>query len=99
MSMINRLGSFFIWIGAGSMMIFILSDRAQTPVPALLLGGLVCIGFGIFLWRRGPREPNQPSRRFRMLKKRATDREQAQGSRRRQNRASEAEPPSPTRKE
>ncbi len=99
MTIINRLGTFLMWVGAGAVMIFILSDVAHTPVPALLFGGLICIVLGIYLWWRNPYRPDQPSGRFRLLKKRAKDREQAKGSRRRQNRDREAEPPTPTRQE
>lgn len=101
MSIVNRVGTFFVWIGAGGVMVFILSDLAHTPVPALLFGGLACVVLGVFLWWRDPRQPAQPSNRFRVLKKRARTKEkdQAQGSRRRQDRAHEAEPPTPTRQE
>lgn len=97
MTIVNRLGTFFVWIGAGGVMIFILSDLAHTPVPAFLFGGLVCIVFGVYLWWHDPRQPAPPSGRFRVLKKRAKTPDQDQGSRRRQNRDHEAEPPTPTR--
>ncbi len=99
MTLVNRVGTFFVWIGAGGVMIFILSDLAHTPIPALLFSGLACIVLGCFLWWRDPRPPAQPSGRFRILKKRAKPKEPTQGSLRRQNRNHEAEPPTPTRKE
>lgn len=92
-----------MWIGAGGLMIFILSDLAHASIPALLFGGVLCFALGAVLWWRGPRQPAQPSNRFRLLKKRAKPekqgKDQARGSFRRQNRSREAEPPTPTRQE
>lgn len=96
MTIINRLGTFFIWIGAAAVMIFILSDIAHAPIPVLLLAGLACLVLGFFLWWRDPPKPNQPSNRFRLLKKRAKPKEQAGQSRRRKDRNREAEPPPTT---
>lgn len=96
MTIINRLGTFFIWIGAAAVMIFILSDIARAPIPVLLLAGLACLVLGFFLWWRDPPKPNQPSNRFRLLKKRARPKEQAGQSRRRKDRNREAEPPPTT---
>ncbi len=99
MTIVNRLGTFFMWLGSGGVMIFILSDLAHAPIPALLFGGLACIGLGCYLWWRDPRQPAQPSNRFRLLKKRTKSNDPAQESRRRQQRNHEAEPPTPTRQE
>jgi len=91
MSIINRLGTFFVWIGAGGVMVFILSDLAHSPIPALLFGGLSCVVLGFYLWWRDPPQPSQTNR-FRIFKRRAKaekqsrQNEESQGSRHRRNR-------------
>lgn len=96
MSIVNRLGTFFIWLGAAAVMIFILSDVAHSPLPLLLFLGLICLVLGFYLWWRDPPE-KQVSNRFRLLKKRdkvsSKSRDQQGQSRRRKDRDREAEPP------
>lgn len=106
MSIINRLGTFFVWIGAGGVMVFILSDLAHSPVPALLFGGLSCVVLGFYLWWRDPPRPAQTNR-FRIFKGRAKAEkqsrqiEESQGNRHRQNRDRDqnGEQSSPNRQE
>lgn len=99
MSIINRLGTFFIWLGAAAVMVFILSDVAHSPIPVLLFVGLICVVLGFYLWWRDPPQPSQPSNRFRILKKQpktkgnAGSADQPGQSRRRKDRDREAEPP------
>ena len=96
MTIVNRLGTFFIWLGAAAVMVFILSDVAHAPIPVLLFAGLACLVLGFYLWWRDPPQRNQPSNRFRLLKKRAKPKEPAGQSRRRKDRDREAEPPPTT---
>ncbi|HWQ05107.1 MAG TPA: hypothetical protein VN452_07110 [Longilinea sp.] len=97
MSIINRLGTFFVWIGAGGVMVFILSDLAHSPIPALLFGGIICVVLGFYLWWRDPPQPSQNRSRFRIFKRRTKaerqtgQTEEPQGSRHRQSRGHDHE--------
>ena len=64
MTIVNRLGTFFIWLGAAAVMVFILSDVAHAPIPVLLFAGLACLVLGFYLWWRDPRSPTSPATAF-----------------------------------
>ena len=88
-------------------MVFILSDLAHSPFPALLFGGIICVVLGFYLWWRDPPQLSQNRSRFRIFKRRdkperqARQIEESQGSRHRQNRGHnhDDEPSSPNRPE
>jgi hypothetical protein len=68
--LIRRIGAFFILIGAGLLLIFIVSTRAADGnSTTFLLTGLLCIAFGVFLRGRVPKPPPTPSNRFKILRK------------------------------
>lgn len=83
--LIRRIGTFFILIGAGLLLIFLVSMQAAARNNALyLLAGLACILFGGFLRNRGPKPPSDLSSRFRIL--RGRNREESHGEDSSQNR-------------
>lgn len=67
--MIRRLGSFFLLIGVGLLVLFVLSDLADSAQISLLAYGLLLSVLGIILRIRGgqAREPRES--RFRTLRR------------------------------
>ena len=63
---VPRIGTFFILIGAGLMVMFIASDMNDTPVFDLCFGSLILIWFGWALRKRATRP--EPSGRFRLIR-------------------------------
>ena len=66
---VNRIGTFFILLGIGSVGLFILSDMSDTPTCNYLVFGAVFLALGIVLWLRDPAPPPQETGRFRILRK------------------------------
>ncbi len=66
--LINRIGTFFFFIGLGLIGLFILSDIAKTPTCNFLIFGAISLGLGIILWLRDPAPPPQETGRFRILR-------------------------------
>ena len=56
-----RIGTFFIVMGAGSVLIFVISDMAETVYFDYLFLGLLLVGFGLYL-RRGAEKPPSSGR-------------------------------------
>jgi hypothetical protein len=67
--LINRVGIYFIWLGVGLIMLFVLSDIAQMPICNLLIFGMISLAVGIALWLRSPSPPPSPTARFRILRR------------------------------
>lgn len=68
--MAAKFGTFFILVGSGLVVLFILSDLAGTAKIMYLLGGTFCIVPGVLLrWTAPKKAPAQPSGRFSILKK------------------------------
>ncbi len=59
---IPRIGTFFLVIGVGFILLFIISDLAKTVYFDYFFIGLFFAGLGIFLRRKA--EPLPPSGRF-----------------------------------
>ena len=69
MSLINRMGTFFILLGVGSVALFILSDLAKAPTCNFLVVGVLLLALGILLWMRDPVKPGPRPERFRLVKR------------------------------
>ncbi|MBT3336682.1 MAG: hypothetical protein HN855_16600 [Anaerolineae bacterium] len=61
-NIIPRIGTFFLVVGVGFIILFVVSDLAQTVYFDYLFIGLLFAGFGIFLRRKA--DPPPPSGRF-----------------------------------
>ena len=59
---VPRIGTFFIMIGFGFVLLFVISDLAESVYFDYFFIGLFFAGFGIFLRRKA--EPPPPSERF-----------------------------------
>ena len=59
---VPRIGTFFIVIGLGAILLFVISDIAKTVYFDYLFLGLLLFGLGIFLRRNAEKPP--PSGRF-----------------------------------
>jgi predicted membrane channel-forming protein YqfA (hemolysin III family) len=69
METIHRVGTFFILLGVGLIILFILSDLAKAPSCNFLIVGAVLLILGIVMWARNPINPGQKAERFRTVKK------------------------------
>lgn len=69
MSLGNRVGQFFLWMGGGLVLLFVFSALADQPSYWLLLAGMGCLGIGGALWLSGPRPQAQQNGRFRILQR------------------------------
>ncbi len=69
MSLGNRVGQFFLWMGGGLVLLFVFSALADQPSYWFLLAGMVCLGIGGALWLSGPRPQAQQNGRFRILQR------------------------------
>ncbi len=67
MEFINRIGVFFLWIGALNLLLFFFSSIAETANMNLLIAGFLLIVFGAILWLKNPAEKPK-SNRFRLLR-------------------------------
>lgn len=65
----SKVGTFFLMLGAGLLLLFVLSDRAGTPDYPMLLYGAASLGFGILLKVRFRPAPPPPANRFNLFKK------------------------------
>ncbi|RPJ50730.1 MAG: hypothetical protein EHM21_04340 [Chloroflexi bacterium] len=66
--LINRIGTFFVWIGFGLIGLFVVSDIAHTPVCGFLIFGVLFVSAGVYLWMRDPFPKPQPTGRFRLFR-------------------------------
>ena len=66
-NIVPRIGTFFLVIGLGFILLFIISDIAQTVYFNYLFLGLLLSGFGIYLRRNAEKPP--PSGRFEAWRK------------------------------
>lgn len=64
---VPRIGTFLILLGIFSLIFFLASDFAQMPEFDWLFIGMVLMGIGFLLRRRGA--PSPPAGRFGMLRK------------------------------
>ena len=69
MELKRRLGVFLTFLGAGLMVLFLLSEAAQEPVFELFFWSLVALTLGITLIRRNSPPPQDDRGRFRWLRK------------------------------
>ena len=69
MSLVNRVGTFFILLGIGLIVLFILSDMAKVPSCNLLALGAISFAAGLAMWFSNPRQAGPPPARFRIFKK------------------------------
>jgi hypothetical protein len=69
MEFINRIGVFFLWIGALNLLLFFFSSIAETANMNLLIAGFLLIVFGAMLWLKNPTEKPK-SNRFRLIRSR-----------------------------
>jgi hypothetical protein len=70
MSILSRIGIFFIWIGGFLLLIFFLYD--ESPLFNLLISGFLLVLFGTILYNKFKPEKRE-SGRFRLLKRKRTD--------------------------
>lgn len=64
----HRIGSFLVFLGLVLLLLFLLSDMADMPAFNFLVGGVLALGFGVFLWLHDTRPPPAPSERFRTMR-------------------------------
>jgi hypothetical protein len=57
-----------MFVGLTMLVLFLFSDIVDSPSFNLLVGGVVLLAFGIYLWFRDPPEPPEPSERFRTMR-------------------------------
>ncbi len=69
MEFINRIGAFFLWVGAISLLLFFFSSVAETAHINFLIAGFVFIVIGAILWSKNTTEKPKNSR-FRLLRNR-----------------------------
>ncbi|HZW03431.1 MAG TPA: hypothetical protein VFF68_05870 [Anaerolineaceae bacterium] len=67
--MIARFGTFFLLIGGGLLLLFVLSDLAGSPQLSLLAYGVLLVVAGILLRIRGPQARERHESRFRTLRR------------------------------
>lgn len=67
--MIKRFGSFFLLIGSGLLVLFVLSDLAGSAQISLLIYGLLLSVLGIVLRIRGKQAREPQESRFRTLRR------------------------------
>jgi hypothetical protein len=71
MSIIHRLGCFFLMVGGLVFILFLATDMSRAPQFDALWISLPILGIGFYLWRKG-RPKAKPSGRFRLLNKMRT---------------------------
>jgi len=65
--LVPRIGTFLFLLGIFALIFFLASDFADKTDFDWLFVGLVLLGFGIFLWGRGPATP--PAGRFGIIRR------------------------------
>ena len=63
-----RVGQFFLLLGLIALVIFFATRQSQTPMYALLCGGLALVSLGIYIFWRSWKAPEE-SGRFRSWRK------------------------------
>ena len=71
---VPRMGTFFIVLGVAAIVLFIISDIAETVAFDYLFGGLLMAGLGAYLRRNVEKPP--PSGRFEWWKKMRDERKE-----------------------
>jgi hypothetical protein len=66
-SLIIRIGTFFLVIGGGSFLLFVMSDIADKVDFDFLFIAMICIGIGYYL--RRAKAPPPPAGRFEAFRK------------------------------
>ena len=64
----NRIGSFFLFIGFLLIGLYLLSDIAGSAVFGLLIAGGITLSIGILAKWRSPKEEHEGSSRFRLIR-------------------------------
>jgi hypothetical protein len=67
--MIHRVGTFFMLVGIGLIVLFVASDVSGAPACNFLVIGTLLLALGGFLWFRTPAPSGPPSGRFRIFKR------------------------------
>jgi hypothetical protein len=62
-----RMGTFFVVIGAGAFVLFVISDIAQKPDFDYFCGSLILLGIGFYFRRK--KTPPPPADRFSYYRK------------------------------
>ena len=70
---LNRLGSFFIFIGILALFLYLVSDVSRMADYRFLFGGIVAIALGSLIKWMHPRQDKPKSTRFRMFRKQDDD--------------------------
>jgi len=70
LTLTGRIGCFFLILGAGILVVYLISDQAHAPQFAYLFLGLLLSLVGFGFWRKG-RQPPRESSRFRVLRGRS----------------------------
>jgi predicted membrane channel-forming protein YqfA (hemolysin III family) len=66
---VGRVGTFFILVGIGLMVFFLLSESAKHPTLSYFCWGTVLLTFGFIFHGRFKRAPGPPHGRFSILKR------------------------------
>lgn len=66
---VARVGTFCVLVGIGMMVLFMLSDAADTPRLTYFCWGTVLLSLGLVFQSRFKRPPGPPSGRFSLLQK------------------------------
>jgi hypothetical protein len=69
----SRLGSFFVFLGAGAIVLFILSDSTHLPDYRFLFWGIGLIVAGSVMKMLHPKSDQPKSTRFRVLRGRDSE--------------------------
>jgi hypothetical protein len=65
---VSRVGTFFILVGIGLMVFFLLSDAASDPRLSYFCSGTILLSLG-FLFQARYKRPSAPSGRFSVLQR------------------------------
>ncbi len=68
MSLVRRLGNFFLLLGIALMLLFLASDLGQSPQYLLFIFGLLSIILGSYLRKKSPL-PKAEDQYFRLFRK------------------------------
>jgi hypothetical protein len=66
---VARVGTFFVLVGIGLMIFFMLSDAADTPRLSYFCWGTILLSLGLIFQSRFKRPPRPPSGRFSVLQR------------------------------
>ena len=67
MTIVHRMGTFFMLLGGGLLALFVLSDMSGQPTCGFLAAGGVLFALGLGLWLRDPVKSGPPPERFRTV--------------------------------